>query len=91
METIGQQVEHLLDDFKRVASLLEDAASDTELLDSQPYQQARVVALRQQLFDIDLRLRNLRRELAKATYPLPRNSQVKEQYHLNIAEGDLCP
>lgn len=85
METIGQQVEQLLDDVKRVSTLLEDAAADAELLDAQPYQQARVIALRRHMFDMDVRLQHLQSELAKAKRMSPPSFQAVEQYSLNIA------
>lgn len=66
--TVVSNIGLLLDDLKRVTALLEDAASDAELLDSQPYQQARILALQQQLFDIDMRLQILRCAIAGAPY-----------------------
>lgn len=84
MESISQNIELLLDDLKRVTALLEDAATDAELLDSQPYQQARILALRQHLFDIDVRMQNLRRALVKAQHQSNADFQEKEQPAVSV-------
>lgn len=85
MESISQNIEQLLDDLKRVTTLLEDAATDAELLDSQPYQQARILALRQQLFDIDVRLQNLRRALGHAQHQS--TGEYRESEQLTVSVG----
>jgi hypothetical protein len=85
METIGWKIELLLEDVKRVAMLLEDATDDAELLESQPYQQARLLTLRRQLVGIELRLQNLRRELAAEKHPLLWTMQALEQNHRDSA------
>jgi uncharacterized membrane protein YgaE (UPF0421/DUF939 family) len=60
MEIIGKNIERLLDDLKQVTALLEDATLDVELIASEPYQEARLSALRQQLGVIKEQLQQLR-------------------------------
>ncbi|HEY4613626.1 MAG TPA: hypothetical protein VII11_11640 [Bacteroidota bacterium] len=57
---LNGNIEILLDDVKRISMLVEDAGLDVELLDAQPYQEARVAALKERLSAIDSRLRQLR-------------------------------
>jgi len=87
MEAINRKIALLLDDVQRLTQLLEDATVDAELLDSQPYQQARVLAFRKQLFGIELRLRDLQRELAAEERPLLGNRQKGDL--LAIAESNV--
>jgi hypothetical protein len=87
MEAINRKIALLLDDVQRLTQLLEDATVDAELLDSQPYQQARVLAFRKQLFWIELRLRDLQRELAAEERPLLGNRQKGDL--LAIAESNV--
>ncbi len=89
MEAINRKIALLLDDVQRLTKLLEDATVDAELLDSQPYQQARVLTLRKQLFGIELRLRDLQRELVAEERPLHGNRQVGEGDLLAIAESNV--
>jgi hypothetical protein len=62
-EIIGKNIERLLDDLKRVTALLEDAALDVELMATEPYQEARLSALRQELGVIKEQLQQLRNAL----------------------------
>jgi len=63
LQVLDGNIELLLDDVKRIGILVEDVGTDVELLDAQPYQEARVVALKERLSAIDSRLRQLRSSL----------------------------
>ena len=60
MEIIGKNIGRLLDGLKRVTALLEDATLDVELIASEPYQEARLLALRQQFGVIKEQLQKFR-------------------------------
>ena len=69
MEIIGKSIERLLDDLKRVTALLEDATLDIGLMAFEPYQEARLSALRRELSVIKEQLKQLRTTLAISQPP----------------------
>jgi hypothetical protein len=85
MEAIGTRVEFLQGDLRQVIQLVEDAASDAELLDSQPYQRARLMALRLRLFNIAQQLQNLRSDLGGGKQSSHWTRGTVEEFDFTIA------